>query len=1360
MRKARWFVLFSVMLLWTGLASAQIVITEIMQNPDAVSDGSGEYFEVYNSSGTAVDMNGWTVADLGSNTFTIDNGGPLTVDPYNYFVFGINGDAATNGGVTVNYVYPSTFALGNSDDEIVITDGNGTEIDRVEYDGGTVWPDPTGASMSLCDPTVDNNIGAAWFTSSIPWAVGSDDGSPGAANETPKFASFGNAGVEDWTWRGTSLAPDYWFSATTWLGAANVVQQNVANVHEGTSSVELGFNSQLENSMFYQSLAVTAGASYTFSAWVLENDANLVVTADLYFYNDDGDMLGSSQSAASVDGADWQQLEVTGDTPDGATRVQVGLSYNNSGGTGNETFYADDFVFGEAAPPPPVLTLEQIQTDPQYMDMVVETGGIVTFENGILSSSTSKVYIQDNSGYGVLLFDFDPALLSSLVRGDSVSVTGTVAEFGGILELTSFEYTVISSGNMLPAPIEYASTYDAMMDAAHEGALATITGATLDAPGTGSFNMDIDDGSGTVISRVYSGTGIDLSEAAVGDTLTITGVIGIYSGDVQIYPFEQADVVVGNRNEEPVNWGFEMWNSNASFSWPAYWRISDASMLAVSSSTEHLAEGDSSAMVVLTNGTAYESLAQNIYGLGDAGYYELSVDIFDNDAQGEVMVAAAFYDATGTMIGDELVSDPTTDSADMQTMNVAGYGPEGAEYIQLELRFAPTASYTDGFTCYVDNMVGMYYMTATIADIQTNFDDYDGRDVEITGIITQSSNTTADSFTDAYIQDDSGYGIELYSGTLYTDLVRGAEVRVRGVVDEFRGVTEIVDFDYEILSSDNPLPDPLLASTGDMANNQAYEGTWVEVTGFIQNSVGTPSWTLYLDDGSGTVQVRVWNTTGIDLSGFSRYDGVTVHGVIDLYNGAVQVQPSQQEDIVAATPFTPPTNLTVDQVDDHFELNWTGVEELDETFLYYGVYRNGQLIGTVQAGTSYTDQPLDFGTFSYYVRAYYDVGVSAPSNTVDVDWTHPLWSPSNLETALDTLSGEVTLHWDRGGIFGEGVHELSYDEEAWAGAYYWTGNTMAAHFTTQEPVEVIGLEFFTTIIPGERQFNAEVYEWDAENSQPGATALASVATMGADNAWVLVDINDNPIAFDSDFVVGFGSLDNSVALGYEENVEGWDRTWNLVDGAWQFDTSGDRYGIRVIVRPTEPVGSPVILQPTRGIDFTGTPAEERVSRPVPARELDDLTGFQVMRNDAEIGVTLATTYTDTLPDYGTYNYSVVAQYDEGDSEPATATVDWESNGVAENPWTGIPTEFAISEAYPNPFNPSIHVVLAVPRTGRVTARVFDILGRQVATLTDGLATAGYHRLVWQPNGLPSGMYFLQMQSATGFVATRKITFMK
>lgn len=161
--------------------AGDIIITEIMQNPSAVYDSDGEWFEIYNTTSQDIDINGWYLRDADTDVHQINNGGPLLVPANGYIVLGRNANFATNGGVAIAYQY-SGMDLANSADELVLLAAdNTTEIDRVEYDGGPNWPDPTGASMYFGGPAeLDNNLFGNWQVSTLPWSGGAGDlGTPG-----------------------------------------------------------------------------------------------------------------------------------------------------------------------------------------------------------------------------------------------------------------------------------------------------------------------------------------------------------------------------------------------------------------------------------------------------------------------------------------------------------------------------------------------------------------------------------------------------------------------------------------------------------------------------------------------------------------------------------------------------------------------------------------------------------------------------------------------------------------------------------------------------------------------------------------------------------------------------------------------------------------------------------------------------------------------------------------------------------------------------------------------------------------------------------------------------------------------------
>ncbi len=170
-------------------APGDIVINEIMQNPSAVSDAAGEWFELYNATAVPISLDGWKIESGGSESHTISSGGTLVIPAGGFVALGKNGTPATNGGYTPAYVYP-TISLGNGSDILVIRQ-SGVAIDSVAWDDGATFPDPDGGSMELIDPLSDNRIGTSWAANTTtPYGAG-DFGTPGAPNANTVDAGSG-----------------------------------------------------------------------------------------------------------------------------------------------------------------------------------------------------------------------------------------------------------------------------------------------------------------------------------------------------------------------------------------------------------------------------------------------------------------------------------------------------------------------------------------------------------------------------------------------------------------------------------------------------------------------------------------------------------------------------------------------------------------------------------------------------------------------------------------------------------------------------------------------------------------------------------------------------------------------------------------------------------------------------------------------------------------------------------------------------------------------------------------------------------------------------------------------------------------
>ena len=108
------------------------------------------------------------------------------VAPDAFIVLGAEVDPALNGGVNVDYEY-SGFTLSNFWDEVIIAHPSGEILDEVYYDIGETFPNESGKSMMLMNPSIDNSLGVNWAVADIVFGSG-DFGTPGYSNYSDGFS--------------------------------------------------------------------------------------------------------------------------------------------------------------------------------------------------------------------------------------------------------------------------------------------------------------------------------------------------------------------------------------------------------------------------------------------------------------------------------------------------------------------------------------------------------------------------------------------------------------------------------------------------------------------------------------------------------------------------------------------------------------------------------------------------------------------------------------------------------------------------------------------------------------------------------------------------------------------------------------------------------------------------------------------------------------------------------------------------------------------------------------------------------------------------------------------------------------------
>ncbi len=95
----------------------------------------------------------------------------------------------------------------------------------------------------------------------------------------------------------------------------------------------------------------------------------------------------------------------------------------------------------------------------------------------------------------------------------------------------------------------------------------------------------------------------------------------------------------------------------------------------------------------------------------------------------------------------------------------------------------------------------------------------------------------------------------------------------------------------------------------------------------------------------------------------------------------------------------------------------------------------------------------------------------------------------------------------------------------------------------------------------------------------------------------------------------------------------------------------------------------------------------------------------------------------------------------------------------ETPPPVAPRSFTLLQNYPNPFNPTTAISYQLSAGSEVSLRVYDILGRLVATLVQGRQNAGTYRVTFNAKGLTSGVYFYRLEAGDRSM-TRKMVVLK
>ncbi|MCB0400619.1 MAG: T9SS type A sorting domain-containing protein [Flavobacteriales bacterium] len=341
------------------------------------------------------------------------------------------------------------------------------------------------------------------------------------------------------SWSGTM--PSDFTGSTTSIAVSNVV--DVPAIMYGDSAAQLINTGTAHKRFSTMDVTVTPSETYEIQMWVKADTGDIRTN----YYDVTNGAYGTYNpyiQLMPVSGGNLVMISQQVTMPATCSSAQFILSLRNTDGI-NDIILDSVHIAVSTPVAPSIKSIYEIQYttapsgDSPEVGNVVTTKGVVT---GIMQFGAAKhtFFIQDSAlaWNGLYVYHTND---STLLRGDSVEVTGTVTEFNGVTELTSVSnITVLNSGNALPTPVNNTTLNGNMEE--WEGVLIKVANAqcTSNTPGFGMWELN--DGSGVLLADddifPYATT------AVVGTNYDVTG-IGHYSFSAyKILPRDINDIVV------------------------------------------------------------------------------------------------------------------------------------------------------------------------------------------------------------------------------------------------------------------------------------------------------------------------------------------------------------------------------------------------------------------------------------------------------------------------------------------------------------------------------------------------------------------------------------------------------------------------------------------------------------------------------------------------------------------------------------------------------------------------------------------------------------------------------------------------
>lgn len=910
MRLIRFIFLLPVFL-W---AQNHLLISEVMV-PSSTEAGAA-FIELYNPTASDVDLssvylsNYKTYYQLVNGTFSTRNSEFLVKFPDGAGIpaKGTRTVALDGAGFNAAYTAVADFEIAGNDENIadmsILYKGSNLKLETsggmmvlFKWDGSsdlvqdidympwgffkTNWMDKSGVSIDGPDAGSDATAYLADLSTTSQKGIASLDGTHSLQRNGIQEISETTTGGNGIT--GHNEATEDWqssFMATTPSpGSFSEVEGDGA----GTATVDSSSVQAGETLSLTFSLAGTA--AYTLEKVQIEIPASWTFSGS----SSDVALSGSGLSASNVDVNDHLITISSAQLSDAQTGTVTISNLTSPAESETSVFGVKTAVNGgnltNIAAPPRIqviktLTIADVQNNVDfYLGKIVTLRGVVAIGTGVTSTSWTDVYIQDASGRGINVYRAGEQV-ANLDRGNEIEITGEVAEFSNTTEITNFTFTVLSGGNEVPA-IPVLSIAGAS-DSTREGTMVQTAGVITDKFTAGSGqNLVIKDASGSIGIRIWDTSGIDLAGYNIGDTVAVRAIVGTYRAATQL----------------TLGYAQDIFKSTLV-------PFTDGSGK-VSLTPASVDKGATSDLTFSFTATTNDTIGMVSITVPDDWQWSKSVSGISMDG--------AFSAANASIQNNTLTFDnvrlypQNTGSLTLPGMTAPAVDTVSVFSVKTAEKGGVLTSVKSTPIVIVGN--GTNIQTIPIADARKLAD---GTPITIKGTVVIGAGVLRTDRTSAYMADENGIGINIYSPAgVDPNIVRGNLVILKGQIASFNGVVEITSYTTTILKKDAPLPQALSLRTEEAALT-GFEGDWVNVKGVINSKSSAGGGTnIYVDDGSGEVTVRIWDTAGLNLDAFQQGDYIDVTGSHSVFNGAGQILVGYDEDIQPITFSGKPIQLDV-----------------------------------------------------------------------------------------------------------------------------------------------------------------------------------------------------------------------------------------------------------------------------------------------------------------------------------------------------------------------------------------------------------------------------------------------------------------